>query len=208
MALPLPYPFPRLEDGIWDSFALLRNLQFLASKVEDITAGQLVPAGAILLMKSGTTCPAGYTKITDATIIGRLLQIATTAGTQVGTSAVSVTDPGHLHAVGTLVNSTTGAHTHTVDPPSTTSGTPSVDTTTAPSSTQTVETAVVTPIAVASATHIHTHSHTHDVDIASLNSGSDGAHTHTITGSVASATTGITATITPKAYTFLMCEKT
>lgn len=40
MAISLPYPYPQLDipGNPWDSFALLRNLQFLAARIDDVSA--------------------------------------------------------------------------------------------------------------------------------------------------------------------------
>lgn len=132
MAIELPFPYPDLqkEGNPWDSWALLRNLQFLAEKITDVQTGQLMPASAIILMRSGSTCPSGFTKVTTG-LTGRYIKIASTAGTTGGSSSATVTDPGH---------------THVVDPAAFSSG--------APSSTVVVQAGAGTT--VASSTHMHT----------------------------------------------------
>lgn len=127
-SIKLPYPYPDLEKEEWDAYALLENLHFLARKITAIAAGQLVPQGGIIMFRSGSTCPSGYTKVTDSTLAGRYLRvILTTGGTTGGSNTVTIT--------------TSGLHTHH---------------TSVPSSTRLVTSAAVgTTFLVASSTHIH-----------------------------------------------------
>lgn len=79
--------------------------------------GESVPAGAILLIKSGT-CPTGYTEESDLdgkTLIGTLAahgDVGTTGGsdtiTQVLNHTHPVTDPGHTHNQGLRNSGTAG----------------------------------------------------------------------------------------------------
>jgi hypothetical protein len=111
MAIRLPYPYPDPTQQ-WDAYALLRNLQFLATKITDIQAGQIVPTAAVLMVVSGTTCPDGYTKLSLAN--GSYLRISTgTAGGTGGSLSVSIVDSGHTHAVNTNAT-TSGAPSSTV----------------------------------------------------------------------------------------------
>ena len=146
MAIPgqsisLPVPYPDLSTQQWDAFALLRNLQFLATKITNVETGQLMPTGAIIMMRSGTTCPTGYTKVSDAGLSGRYLRLATSGG---GTGGTSLT---------TIVSA--GAHTHTNS---------------IPTSTRLVTSAATgTTFLVSTSTHIHTITssggHTHHATI-------------------------------------------
>jgi hypothetical protein len=114
MAINLPYPNPDPSTGEWDVFALKQNMLFLARAITSLQAGQLVPTGGILFMRSGSTCPTGYTKITTYT--GRFIKLDTTAG---GTGASTVT--GTLGAPSSTTAITAGAvavasstHVHSV----------------------------------------------------------------------------------------------
>lgn len=143
-SVSLPVPYPDLSTQQWDAFALLRNLQFLATKITSIETGQLMPSGAIIMLRSGTTCPDGYTKVSDAGLPGRFLRIATSGGGTGGTSLATVVSA--------------GAHTHTNS---------------IPTSTRLVTSAATgTTFLVASSTHIHTinsaGAHTHHVTVAPI----------------------------------------
>ena len=181
MAINLPYPYPDLSTQTWDAFALLSNLQFLADRITAIQAGQLMPVGALVMFRTGSTCPSGYTKVTDATLADRYLRInLASGGATGGTSSASVTDPGHTHGVGTYVTSSKGGHTHTNS---------------VPSSTVVVDGNLdLTTVRVAKGTHIHTIT-------------SAGAHTHGLTGASASSTTHMTFTIAPKFLDVILCQK-
>ena len=99
MAIKLPYPFPNVEDLEWSNWALWYNLNYLARQITDIQTGQLVPSGSVLLLRTGSTCPDGYTKITSG-IGGRYLRFTSgSAGGTGGSLAGTVTDPGHTHTV-------------------------------------------------------------------------------------------------------------
>ena len=144
-SINLPYPYPDLSTEQWDAYALLRNLQFLASKITAIQTGQLMPTGAIVMFRSGTTCPSGYTKVSDAGLPGRYLRLNTSGGATGGSATTAIPSSGlHSHAL---------------------SG---------PTSTRLVTSAVVgTTFFVASSTHIHTISaltgaHTHTVSLTPL----------------------------------------
>jgi hypothetical protein len=179
MAIQLPYPYPDLTSQQWDAFALLSNLEFLASKLTAIQTGQLMPVGAIVMFSAGSTCPAGYNKVTDAALASRYLRINISAGGATGgSSSAVVTDPGHVHGVGTYAIGSGGSHTHNT-------GTPS----------STVNVQSGSGVTVASSTHIHSIT-------------SSGAHTHLITGSAASSTTHVTATVTPPFLEIILCQKT
>jgi hypothetical protein len=96
---------------------------------------------------------------------------------------VNAAEAAHTHAIGTLsVNSeaahrhefstglstgSAGAHVHSVNPPSTTSGGPSA----------------YQDLGYAAGTvNVATYNHTHDTNISAFNSASDGAHTHAFAG--------------------------
>lgn len=143
-SINLPYPYPDLSTLQWDAFALLRNLQFMADKITALSTGQLMPTGGIIMVRSGTTCPDGFTKISDAGLQSRYLRIATTGGGTGGSSSLNV--------------SASGSHTHH---------------TSLPTSTRLVTSAAVgTTFLVARGTHIHTISasgtHTHTGSVAPL----------------------------------------
>lgn len=88
----LPYQWPNLESGSWDPEQIRRNFEWLASRLT-VSGGRLVPSGAIVMMRSGSTCPPGYTQVTDATLAERYLRVSlTTAGATGGFSTISV-DP-------------------------------------------------------------------------------------------------------------------
>lgn len=178
-SINLPFPYPDLSTQQWDAFALLRNLQFLASKITAIQTGQLVPTGTVQMFVSGSTCPAGYTKVSVGA--GRYLRLSTGSGGGTGGSlTVSITDGGHTHGAGTYAISSGGAHTHG---------------NTVPSSTTVVDHVLAgATIAVASSTHVHT-------------TNSKGTHTHTVSGASASATTGISGTIAPTFLDVILCTK-
>lgn len=141
--LPIPYPDPKT--GVWDAFALLRNLQFLASKITAIQTGQLMPSGTMIMMRTGGTCPDGYDKVTDAGLANRYLRVnVSSAGGTGGSSTSSI--------------SSSGEHTHS----------PGVPT----STTLVTSAATGTTFTVASNTHVHVISssgaHTHSVSVAPL----------------------------------------
>lgn len=143
-SINLPYPYPDLASLQWDAFALLRNLQFIANKVTAIETGQLMPTGAIIMLRSGTTCPSGYTKVADAGLQSRYLRVASSGGGTGGANSIAI--------------STSGLHTHH---------------TSVPSSTRLVTSAAVgTTFLVSTGTHIHTVSasggHTHAATIAPI----------------------------------------
>lgn len=145
-SVSLPYPYPDQTTGVWDAFALLRNLTFLASKISALQTGQLVPTGAITMMRSGSTCPDGFTKVTDAGLANRYLRVNVSSGGGTGGAATSVV-------------TASGAHNHT--PLS------------VPTSTTNVTSAASgTVITVASSTHLHTPTaaatHTHTATITPL----------------------------------------
>jgi len=144
-SISLPYPYPDPNTGVWDAFALLRNLTFLASKITAIATGQLVPSGTLVIMRSGGTCPDGYDKVTDASLSNRYLRLNTSTGGGTGGAATTVT-------------TASGTHTHTISIPS--------------STTVVDKTLLGATIAVASSTHIHTVStvvnHTHTVSLTPL----------------------------------------
>jgi hypothetical protein len=83
------------------------------------------------------------------------------------------------------------AHTHSVDPPNTTSTTPSTNTTGTNSANETVDkTLAGATVTVAKDTHTHDMAnHTHDVNIASFASAAGSAHHHGV-GTLAVSTTG------------------
>jgi hypothetical protein len=144
-SIKLPYPYPDLETSEWDAYALLSNLQFLASKITAIQQGQLVPTAGLVLMRSGSTCPDGYTKVTDAGLANRYLRLNVSSGGGTGGSATSAI-------------SSSGAHAHVTG---------------VPSSTRLVTSAAVgTTFLVSTATHIHSISssgaHTHAVAVTPL----------------------------------------
>lgn len=138
MAVKLPYPFPNVDDLEWSTWALWYNLDYLAKAITRTQTGQLVPSGSILLLNSGSTCPDGYTKITTG-IGNRYLRLTSgAAGTTGGSLVGVVTDAGHTHVSNTTsfasstpssttlvtagaVSVSSGTHTHTVNPPATTS---------------------------------------------------------------------------------------
>src|SRR3990167_1552644 len=103
MAEKLPYPIPDPGTDQWDPFALLRNLQFLAEKIE-----ALLPTGSIILVGAGSTCPSGVTKV--STDNGAYVRISTGSAGGTGGS-LNATDAGHTHGAGTYAVST---HTHAV----------------------------------------------------------------------------------------------
>ena len=144
-SISLPYPYPDQTTGVWDAFALLRNLTFLASKITAIATGQLVPSGSLQLMRSGSTCPDGYDKVTDAGLANRYLRLSTGTGGATGGAATSV-------------STASGTHLHTLGIPT--------------STTVVDQTLLGATIAVASATHVHIVStvlnHTHTVAITPL----------------------------------------
>lgn len=128
-SISLPNPYPDLKTYQWDAFALLRNLQFLADKITNVQTGQLMPTGAIIMLRSGTTCPSGYTKVSDAGLQGRYLKIATSGGGTGGTATATISTSGlHTHAtgvpsstrlvtsaaVGTTFTVALGTHTHQI----------------------------------------------------------------------------------------------
>ena len=130
MAIKLPYPFPNADDIEWSQYALWYNQKYLADAITRVRTGQLVPAGTIVIMRTGSTCPDGYTKLTTG-IEGRYIKLTTgTAGTTGGSLNVTVTDPGH---------------THNVDPAAFLSG----------AATSTTQVQAGTSYSVASATHMH-----------------------------------------------------
>ena len=139
MAIKLPYPFPNSDDIEWSQYALWYNLKYLADAITRIRTGQLVPAGSIVIVRTGSTCPEGYTKLSTG-IEGRYIKLTTgTAGTTGGSLNVTVTDPGHTHTVnpaafmsslassttivqaGTNISVATGTHVHSINVPQTTS---------------------------------------------------------------------------------------
>lgn len=145
MAINLPYPYPDLSTQTWDAFALLSNLQFLADRITAIQTGQLMPTDAIIMFRSGSTCPPGYNKVTDAGLANRYLRINLSSGGATGGSTL------------TTVTSA-GGHTHTNG---------------APTSTVVVDDGLLgATIAVSTSTHIHVISssgaHTHTVSITPL----------------------------------------
>src|SRR5574341_2651125 len=79
MAVSLPYPQPDPASGEWDPFALLQNLKYLATVITSVQTGQLMPSGAIIFVRAGTTCPAGYNAV--ATYNGRYIRLGATGGT-------------------------------------------------------------------------------------------------------------------------------
>src|SRR3990167_8816553 len=103
MAEKLPYPIPDPGTDQWDPFALLRNLQFLAEKIE-----ALLPTGSIILVGAGSTCPSGFTKV--STDNGAYVRISTGSAGGTGGS-LNATDAGHTHGAGSYAVST---HTHAV----------------------------------------------------------------------------------------------
>lgn len=139
MAIKLPYPFPDASDIEWSQYALWYNQKYLADAITRIRTGQLVPAGTVVIMRTGSTCPDGYTKLTTG-IEGRYIKLTTgTAGTTGGSLNVAITDPGHTHNVdpaaftsdvassttivqaGTNISVAKGTHTHSINVPATTS---------------------------------------------------------------------------------------
>lgn len=144
-SISLPIPYPDQITGVWDAFALLRNLQFLASKITAVQTGQLMPSGSIIMFRSGSTCPDGYNKITDAGLANRYLRINVSSAGGTGGAASSVV-------------TSSGAHTHTNS---------------IPTSVRLVTSAATgTTFNVASSTHIHTitssGAHTHTVSVAPI----------------------------------------
>jgi hypothetical protein len=144
-SISLPYPYPDQTTGVWDAFALLRNLTFLASKITAIATGQLMPSGTMIMMRSGSTCPAGYNKVTDAGLANRYLRLNISTGGGTGGAATSIV-------------TSSGGHTHTNG---------------VPSSTIPVDgTLLSTTVRVASSTHIHiltsAGGHTHTATITPL----------------------------------------
>ena len=74
MAISLPYPYPQLdtEDNKWDSFALLRNLQFLAERIDAVIS---VNAIAVAIRSVGNpittvVSTAAETTIFSTTVLG------------------------------------------------------------------------------------------------------------------------------------------
>jgi hypothetical protein len=195
----LPYPFPDPTTGNWDAYALLANLRYLMSLLT-AHSGNLVPTGSILMIRSGGTCPAGYTRVTDAAVAGRYLRVnVTAAGGTGGSLNVTITDPGHSHASGYTIQDA-GAHTHVT----TISGT-HTHLMTGPTSTVLITSAAVgTTLHVASSTHFHTvtafGAHTHTAL-------SSGLHAHTLGGSSGASVTGITGTIAPAYLDIILCQK-
>lgn len=100
-------------------------------------------AGVTISKADGTT---GTVTVPDLTTASRFLRSVSGATGGTGGSATT--------------------HTHQVDPPNTTSGSPSVTATGAPSATVEVQAGVGTT--VATDTHTHNHDHTHDVNIAAF----------------------------------------
>lgn len=115
MAVTLPYPQPDPATGAWDPFALLQNLKHLASVIASVQSGQLVPVGAIVFVKSGSTCPTGYTKL-GAPYTGRYLRIASTAGTTGGSSSVDVPTSTTTVQSGAGSSVASATHLHTITP--------------------------------------------------------------------------------------------
>lgn len=112
MAVNLPYPYPSTDTEQWDPEALRRNLDFLVDVInrQIIGPGFLVPAGTVIMMTSGSSCPSGYTKISTGG--GRYLRLSTGSGGGTGGSLnVSITDAGHTHGAGSYVAAATHAGT-------------------------------------------------------------------------------------------------
>ena len=178
MPFTLPYPYPDLSTGVWDAYALLANLKAIAA-IASTHAGNFVPSGAILMFQAGSTCPAGYTKVTDPALAGRYLRVnLSAAGGTGGSLTVTLTDPGHTHAI-SMVTASGGGHTHALS---------------GPTSTQLVTSAAIgTTFTVASNTHLHVVT--------------GGAHTHGVTGVTTSAMTGLSGTIAPTYLDIILCQK-
>lgn len=112
VTLPYPQPDPALEE--FTAFQLLQNLKYLASVIASVQSGQLVPVGAIIFVKSGSTCPAGYTKL-GAPYTTRFLRIDSTAGTT-GASSVSVPTSTTTVQSGAGASVASSTHLHTITP--------------------------------------------------------------------------------------------
>ena len=216
--LPVPYPDPLTDQ--WDAQGLLRNLQWLAAQIDASAA----PTGAIIMVRTGTVCPSGWTKV--STNNGAYLRISTGAGGGTGGDlVVAITDPGHTHAVGTIA---AGSHTHAVGTIAAGShlhaaGTLSGDSVAnhdhgSPTSGPSATLAVASGGGAAPAGGLHTHTisldgaHGHTVSGSTGSTtpsmaGTSAATTPSMAGSSASGTTGISGTIAPTFLDVLLCEK-
>jgi len=101
MAIALPYPYPQLDvpDNPWDSFALLRNLQFLANRI-DTVGGAGEQSSALLRFTSNP-----YATVTGGTSEVSIFPTAQSiAGGVLGTTRTL-----RMTAIGDVLNNTGGS---------------------------------------------------------------------------------------------------
>ena len=139
-----------------------------ATMVGGKTVDNLIPSGMVAFFAS-TTCPAGWSPATD--VEGRVVVGLADGGT-LGQTVGSA-----LAAGGNRTITEVPAHTHTIDPPATTSST-------APSHTHDVNPAPVSSGAESA--------HTHTVDPPAASTSSNGNHNHTYATLQADGTNGFT----------------
>lgn len=103
-------------------------------------------------------------------VVGSLVNAAEAAHTHAGGTLAAGAVGDHDHLVGSYTINNESNHVHSVDPPGTTTGTPS---------------ALIE--AGSTGINVATFNHTHDVDIAAFNSGAGSAHGHDMSGFSGSA---------------------
>ena len=166
-----------------------------SSSIDSSLISFLVPVGSVILWTT-TSAPSDWL-ICDGSAISRSTYsalfaiISTTFGIGNGSTTFNIPDLRQRFPLGKAVSGTgssianTGGlidHTHTVDPPNTTTSSDGAHTHTVdPVSTTTgTPSAIISNMSLTGFASAASSTHTHNVDIASTTSSSSGAHTHTL----------------------------